>query len=157
MMAVALLMATWWVSEAIPLAATSLLPLALFFSPLWTRIVPNGDRIEDSTIAMMASVLLFLLPAGNGERLLDWEWAAKLPWNVLLLFGGGFSLAAGFERSGFSDWVGAKLTLFESAPLPLFVLAVVTLLIVLTEFASNTASCAFILFTLFLVRPIFGI
>jgi sodium-dependent dicarboxylate transporter 2/3/5 len=112
------------------------------FSPLWTPFVPNGDRIEDSTIAILASVLLFVLPAGNGERLLDWEWAAKLPWNVLLLFGGGFSLAAGLERSGLSSWVGEKLTLFEAAPLPLFILAVVTLLITLTEFASNTAAAA---------------
>jgi sodium-dependent dicarboxylate transporter 2/3/5 len=112
------------------------------FSPLWTKLVPNGDRIEDSTIAILASVLLFMLPAGNGERLLDWEWAVKLPWNVLLLFGGGFSLAAGFERSGLSSWVGEKLTMFESAPLPLFLLAIVALLVVLTEFASNTASAA---------------
>jgi sodium-dependent dicarboxylate transporter 2/3/5 len=112
------------------------------FSPLWTRLVPHGDQVEDSTIAMIASVLLFLLPAGDGERLLDWEWAQKLPWNVLLLFGGGFSLAAGFERSGLSSWVGEELTLFESAPLPVFILVVVTLLVTLTEFASNTATAA---------------
>jgi solute carrier family 13 (sodium-dependent dicarboxylate transporter), member 2/3/5 len=114
------------------------------FAPLWTRWVPNGDKIEDSTIAIAATILLFVLPAGGGtgERILDWAWATKLPWNVLLLFGGGFSLAAGLERSGLSQWVGGQLTLFQGAPLPLFIALVALLLVILTEFASNTASAA---------------
>jgi sodium-dependent dicarboxylate transporter 2/3/5 len=112
------------------------------FRPLWTRLIPSGELVTDSTIAMTAAVLAFLLPAGSGERLLNWQWASKLPWDVLLLFGGGFSLAAGFERSGLSHWVGDQLTHFSQAPLPFFVLSIVLVIIILTEFASNTASTA---------------
>ena len=91
---------------------------------------------------MMATVVLFLTPAGNGERLLNWKWASGLPWDVLLLFGGGFSLAAGFERNGLSAWVGDQLQIFAQLPLPLFIVLVVVLIVTLTEFASNTASTA---------------
>ncbi|HSF16674.1 MAG TPA: DASS family sodium-coupled anion symporter [Vicinamibacteria bacterium] len=112
------------------------------FAPVWTAWIPTGSLVTDSTIAMIAAVSLFALPAGNGERLLDWESASKLPWHVVLLFGGGFSLAAGFERSGLSTWVGEGLIAFEQAPLPIFIVVVVTLLVTLTEFASNTASAA---------------
>jgi sodium-dependent dicarboxylate transporter 2/3/5 len=115
---------------------------AWMFRPLWTRLLPSGELITDSTIAMTAAVAAFLLPAGSGKRLLNWQWASKLPWDVLLLFGGGFSLAAGFERSGLSRWVGDQLTHLSQAPLPLFVLSIVTVIIILTEFASNTASTA---------------
>jgi sodium-dependent dicarboxylate transporter 2/3/5 len=115
---------------------------AWMFRPLWTRWIPSGELITDSTIAMTAAVLAFLLPSGSGERLLDWPWASKLPWDVLLLFGGGFSLASGFNRSGLSQWVGDQLVHFSQAPLPLFILAIVLVIIALTEFASNTASTA---------------
>lgn len=112
------------------------------FRPVWTPWLPTGDLISDSTIAMIATVALFLVPAGNGERLLNWQWASRLPWDVLLLFGGGFSLAAGFSRNGLSAWVGEQLHGFSGAPLPLLILIVVLLLVTLTEFASNVASTA---------------
>jgi sodium-dependent dicarboxylate transporter 2/3/5 len=112
------------------------------FRPLWTAWIPTGSFVTDSTIAMMATIVLFLTPAGNGERLLNWEWASRLPWNVLLLFGGGFSLAAGFERNGLSAWVGSQLQVFAELPLPLFIVIVVVFIVTLTEFASNTASTA---------------
>ncbi len=113
--------------------------------PYWAPYVPNGELIRDSTIAMMATVAMFLVPAGAtvpGERLLNWEWAGKLPWDVLLLFGGGFSLAAGFERNGLSSWVGEQLQFFADYPLPLFLMVIVLTIVVLTEFASNMASTA---------------
>jgi len=112
------------------------------FRPLWTAWIPTGSFVTDSTIAMMATIVLFLTPAGSGERLLNWEWASRLPWNVLLLFGGGFSLAAGFERNGLSAWVGNQLQIFAGLPLPVFIVIVVVLIVTLTEFASNTASTA---------------
>jgi sodium-dependent dicarboxylate transporter 2/3/5 len=112
------------------------------FRPLWTVWIPTGSFVTDSTIAIMATIVLFLTPAGNGERLLNWEWASRLPWNVLLLFGGGFSLAAGFERNGLSAWVGSQLQVFAELPLPLFIVIVVVFIVTLTEFASNTASTA---------------
>ena len=115
---------------------------AWMFRPIWTDWLPHGELVTDSTVAMTAAVLAFLIPVERGERLLNWEWASKLPWDVLVLFGGGFSLATGFESSGLSQWVGEQLTYFSNAPLPVFVLVIVLTLKVLSEFASNTASTA---------------
>jgi sodium-dependent dicarboxylate transporter 2/3/5 len=110
--------------------------------PVWADWLAHGALIADSTTAIACAVALFSIPAGTGERLLDWEWASRIPWDVLLLFGGGFSLAAGFDRSGLASWVGDRLELFHTAPLALFVVVVVFALTLLTEFASNTASAA---------------
>jgi sodium-dependent dicarboxylate transporter 2/3/5 len=110
--------------------------------PVWTDWIPNGTLVTDSTIAMGCALLLFAWPAGRGERLLDWEQAARIPWDALVLFGGGFSLATGFETSGLSAWLGSRLDLIQGAPLPLYLLAIVLALTLLTEFASNTASAA---------------
>lgn len=112
------------------------------FRPYWTAYIPTGNLVSDSTIAMAATVVLFIAPAGNGERLLNWQWASRLPWDVLLLFGGGFSLAAGFERNGLSAWVGEQLQFFAELPLSVFIVIVVLLIVTLTEFASNVASTA---------------
>jgi sodium-dependent dicarboxylate transporter 2/3/5 len=122
--------------------------LAWTFRPVWTAWLSTGDNVADSTIAILATIALFVIPAtpagpdGRAERLLNWEWASRLPWDVLLLFGGGFSLAAGFERNGLSVWVGEQLQFFATLPLPLFIVIVVALIVTLTEFASNTASAA---------------
>lgn len=120
--------------------------LAWTFRPVWTTWIPTGDNVSDSTIAMMATIALFVIPAtsaaGGAERLLNWQWASRLPWEVLLLFGGGFSLAAGFERNGLSAWVGDQLQFFAALPLALFIIIVVVFIVTLTEFASNTASTA---------------
>jgi solute carrier family 13 (sodium-dependent dicarboxylate transporter), member 2/3/5 len=118
---------------------------AWIFRPLWTRLLPFGGLVTDSTIAVAAAVLAFLLPAGRGERLLDWPSASRLPWDVLILFGGGFALAEGFEISGLARWVGDQLALFSGVPLPLFLATIVVLTILLTEFASNTASAAMLI------------
>ena len=115
---------------------------AWIFRPLWINSIPNGSLVTDSTIAMATTVLLFALPAGNGERILDWKWASRLPWDVLLLFGGGFSLANGFQVSGLSLWVGEKLSALAFLPLPVFIIIIVLAIICLTEFASNLASTA---------------
>ena len=112
------------------------------FRPLWTKWLPSGELITDSTVAIAAALLLFLLPTGSGDRVLDWHWASKIPWEVLVLFGGGFALAYGFETSGLSQWVGDSLVSLKEAPLPVFIIAIVILLVILTEFASNTAAAA---------------
>ena len=118
---------------------------AWMFRPVWTRWIPNGNLVTDSTIAIATAVLLFLLPAGNGKQILNWEWASRLPWDVLLLFGGGFSLANGFQVSGLSQWVGEQLGGLSYLPLPLFVVIIVFAIVCLTEFASNLASTAMFL------------
>ena len=113
--------------------------------PVWTAAIPNGGFITDSTIAIAATVLCFLVPAGGraaGERVLNWEWGVKIPWAVLLLFGGGFSLANGLEVSGLSQVLGDRLATASALPTPVFVVLVVLFVILLTELASNLASTA---------------
>jgi len=118
--------------------------LAWMFRPVWTGFLPTGGLITDSTIAMAATVLAFLVPAGNGsgDRILNWEWGVKIPWDVLILIGGGFSLANGLEVSGLSQFLGDRLAGASALPLPLFVIMVVVFIILLTELASNLASTA---------------
>ncbi|MFP6280847.1 SLC13 family permease [Helicobacter pylori] len=100
------------------------------------------DKI-DSVIAMGVSVLLFILPANHqGDRLIDWGVAKKLPWDVLLLFGGGLALSAQFSKTGLSLWIGHLVSSFSHLPI-LFIIVMVTLMVIfLTEITSNTATAA---------------
>ncbi|WP_101004317.1 SLC13 family permease [Helicobacter pylori] len=100
------------------------------------------DKI-DSVIAMGVSVLLFILPANNqGDRLIDWGVAKKLPWDVLLLFGGGLALSTQFSKTGLSLWIGHLVSGFSHLPI-LFIIVMVTLMVIfLTEITSNTATAA---------------
>ncbi len=107
-------------------------------------LFPDPAMVTDATIAMVGALLLFLIPLDlrRGLFVMDWNWAAKLPWGVLVLFGGGLSLAAAFEETGLSFWVGRQVALLENAPLPVLVIAVTTLIVFLTELTSNTATAA---------------
>ena len=107
--------------------------------PLLTRWVPG---LHDAGIAMGAALLLFILPAGDGERrLMDWETAETLPWGVLLLFGGGLSLADAVRTSGLAEAIGGAVGGL-GLPVVAMVLVVVTVIIFLTELTSNTATAA---------------
>jgi sodium-dependent dicarboxylate transporter 2/3/5 len=103
------------------------------------EINPN---INDTTIAIFFGVLLFLIPSKNnkGGRLMNWEDAVKLPWGVLLLFGGGLAIAAGFTSSGLSEWIGNQLTGLQGIGLLFVVFLVSFLVLALTEITSNTAT-----------------
>lgn len=108
----------------------------------WLEPVLPG--LDDTGIAILAGLALFVLPAGTGpgERLLDWASARELPWGVLLLFGGGLALAQAIAGSGLADWLGQRLGALHGLP-PLLVVVVVTALVVfLTELTSNTATAA---------------
>jgi sodium-dependent dicarboxylate transporter 2/3/5 len=100
--------------------------------------------LSDAGIAMLAALVLFVLPSGKpgGRRLLDWTQARETPWGVLVLFGGGLSLAAAVESTGLSAWLGAAVGGLTHWPLPLLMLAMVTAVILLTELTSNTATAA---------------
>ena len=99
---------------------------------------------NNSTIAIGGAILMFLIPAGNGKRdfLLDWETAVKLPWGVLLLFGGGLSLASAIKSTGLAIWLGSAFAGAEALPIIVLIFAIVTLVIFLTEITSNTATTA---------------
>lgn len=100
--------------------------------------------ISDELIAMCVALACFLLPARpkDGVALLDWKSAKELPWDVLLLFGGGLALSAQFTRTGLSVWIGEQAAGLNVLPVVLIVVAVATLVLFLTELTSNTATAA---------------
>ena len=105
--------------------------------------VPN---IDDTIIAIIAAVILFILPSKNGDdKLLSWSDAVKLPWGILLLFGGGMALAKGFDTSGLAIWIGNKMTFFSAIPLLIILLTLITMVNFLTEITSNLATTAMLL------------
>ncbi|TMN21387.1 DASS family sodium-coupled anion symporter [Lentibacillus cibarius] len=101
-----------------------------------------NENINDAIIAMTASIVLFIIPSKNnkGDHLLDWNTAVKLPWGILLLFGGGLAIASGFSQSGLSEWIGSQLNVLENINLFIVLLVVAGMVIFLTEITSNTAT-----------------
>ena len=98
--------------------------------------------VSDSTIAMLASVALFVIPVDwkRGEFVLDWPTAQKIPWGVLVLFGGGLSLARAMDQSGLATWIGSGVAGLSAVPPVVIVAAVGALFVFLTEITSNTAT-----------------
>lgn len=101
-----------------------------------------APSVGDSTIAMLAAMALFLLPVNlkRGEFVLDWKTATRVPWGVLILFGGGLSLARAMDRSGLAEWIGGAVAGLATIPTVLIIASVVALFALLTEFTSNTAT-----------------
>lgn len=102
--------------------------------------------IDDTIIAIGAGIVLFLLPSGKeGGRILIWEDAVKVPWGIIILFGGGMALAKAFGETGLAVWIGEQLTDLENLPLILLVLVLVAAVNFLTEVTSNLATTAMLL------------
>ncbi|WP_103070410.1 SLC13 family permease [Aquimarina sediminis] len=102
--------------------------------------------INDTIIAITAAILLFLLPSREkGKPLMNWESAVKLPWGILLLFGGGLALAAGFKASGLALWIGTQMTLLQGVYLITLLVFIITAVNFLTEITSNTATTSMLL------------
>ncbi|GAF14725.1 LOW QUALITY PROTEIN: sodium-dependent transporter [Bacillus sp. JCM 19045] len=101
--------------------------------------------ISDGMIAIMATMLLFLVPAKAAARILDWSDSKNIPWGVLLLFGGGLAIAAGFQSSGLSSWLGDQLTILDGLHMLLIIGGATLLIMMLTEITSNTATATMIL------------
>lgn len=107
----------------------------------WSDALTYGEYIKDSTIAIGVSLLMFLWPAqGKSGNILEWRDVEKLPLDVLLLFGGGFALSAGFQESGLSAWLGTHLTAVSGLPFPVFILLIAVFTTLLSEFTSNVAT-----------------
>ncbi len=109
--------------------------------PLLEPYVPN---ISDTGIAIFGAVIMFLLPVNfkEGEFVLNWEDAKKLPWEVLILFGGGLSLAAAITGTGLAEWIGMSLSGLDWLPIIVLVMSSLFVIIFLTEVTSNTATAA---------------
>jgi sodium-dependent dicarboxylate transporter 2/3/5 len=116
---------------------------AWILRPLVAKSLP-GVFLHDAVIAMTSALALFCIPvdAHRGVFALNWEWARRLPWGVLVLFGGGLSLAGAIARSGLAGWIGEALSAFGGWPVIALVAVVVVVIIFLTELTSNTATAA---------------
>jgi sodium-dependent dicarboxylate transporter 2/3/5 len=113
---------------------------------LWEGQIMTIPGLSDTMIAIFAAVLLFLIPSVNkGGRILDWNVSKDVPWGILLLFGGGLAIAAGFRESGLADWIGGQLTVLEGINFILIIVLTTTLVLFLTEITSNTATATMIL------------
>ena len=132
-----------------------------FVLPGWSGLFAHPEFLHDSTVAMAMGILLMILPIDglkgrdlNGKReffVLDWKTVQeKIPWGILLLFGGGFALAGGFGATGVDTWIGGKLTGIAGWPLWCVVLSICLAITFLTELTSNTATTTMIL-------PILGV
>lgn len=110
---------------------------------VWIGTNPVGALLDDGTVSIAMALLLFIIPASKqtGGRLLDWDDAVKVPWGILLLFGGGLAIAKGFTTSGLSDFIAVQLqaVLGDANPL-VIVISTVTFITSLTEVSSNTAT-----------------
>ena len=111
--------------------------------PFWIQL-PGLSALDDTGIAIAGAIAMFVIPSGdkNDPVLLRWEYAERLPWGVILLFGGGLTLANAFVVSGLAEWIGTTLQVIGTLPLLLVILAVSALIIFLTELTSNTATVA---------------
>lgn len=119
----------------------------VFGRPVFGALGYPPNFLSDSTVAMFAAVLVWLVPAGGGQGpLLRWTDSAHTPWPILLLFGGGLALANAFEDTGLSAWLGSVLAdVTAGLPFPLVMLVVVVLIAALSEVASNVATATLML------------
>ncbi|MEL7122250.1 MAG: DASS family sodium-coupled anion symporter [Bacteroidota bacterium] len=103
--------------------------------------------IDDTIIAMLGGIALFLVPAAKDKKraILNWSEAVNLPWGILLLFGGGLALATGFRSSGLAEWIGSQLTLLSGVYLIILLFVLVAAVNFLTEITSNLATTAMLL------------
>lgn len=128
--------AEWW--AAIVCSATA---ISWIFQPLLEKVVP---AMSDATIAMTGGLLLLVVPIHPREHrfVIGWNDVEKLPWGVLILFGGGLSLATGIETTGLAGWIGVALGRIGHVPAPLLIFIVTAVILFLGEIMSNTATAA---------------
>lgn len=128
------------------------------FRPLLAP-VPVLGALSDPGIGILCGLALFVVPAGGnhkGVRLLDWDSAQKIPWGILLLFGGGLSLASGISTTDLDTWLGDMLQGARAVPPFIFVIFVAGVILLLTEIASNTATVAALLPVLSVLASVAG-
>lgn len=116
-----------------------------FVLPGWSSLLGLGDFVHDSTVSIGAAMLLFILPANKTTRLLDWKAASQVPWGVVIIVGGGYAIAAGFQNTGLADWLGNHLAFISTLPFLLVLILIMAFVIIFTEFNSNTATANIVL------------
>jgi sodium-dependent dicarboxylate transporter 2/3/5 len=117
--------------------------------PGWSRFLPHPEMIDDGTIAITMASVLFFIPVRDrsrgDRRVMGPDVIPRLPWNIVLLFGGGFALAAGFQRTGLAQIIGERFEALGSMPPFVMILLVCLMITFLTELTSNTATTEMIL------------
>ncbi len=132
-----------WVFVGLALSWISRKPLdiGLLTIPGWSQLFPEPAYIGDGTAAIAWATLLFILPAKqHSNHIMNWDTARKLPWRIVLLFGGGFALAGAITVSGLSLWIGDKMQGLSVLPPIVMTGSVSTIMTFLTELTSNTAT-----------------
>ncbi len=125
------------------------LQVGLFTVPGWSRLLPYSEMLDDGTVAITMASLLFFIPTKNrtkgDRRIMGPDVIPRLPWDIVLLFGGGFVLAAGFQRTGLAEIIGNQFQALATLPTFALILLVCLMLTFLTELTSNTATTEMIL------------
>ena len=136
-----------FVSLAILWLTRNGLALGTFEVPGWSALLKTPKYINDGTVAVAMAIILYFIPSKSKEssRVMDWNTTSRLPWNIVLLFGGGFALAGAFKESGLSVWVGDQLSGASAFPPILVILAICLTVTFLTELTSNTATIEMLL------------
>ena len=120
-----------------------------------TPFIPNFD---DSMIAITSAIVLFIIPSKNhNEPLLQWKEAVKIPWGILILFGGGLSIANGFQITEMDVWIGTQLSSISITQAVVVVLMVITAVNFITEISSNMATTAMLLPVMIPLAQLVGI
>ena len=138
---------TIFISTAILWMTRSALNIGDFHFPGWASLLKYPKYINDGTVAITMSLFLFLIPSkqNKGKVLMDWETVKKMPWGIILLFGGGFALASGFKESGLSGFLGNEMQALKELHPLIIIFTVSTIMIFLTELTSNSSSTTMIL------------
>ncbi len=131
----------WSLPEKRLVPVVAIVMLGWLLLPQIKTIFPDG-ALHDGSIAILGGLLLFMLPDGTGRKLLNWDEADRAPWGVIMMFGGGLALAAGIIESGLADWLGLMLEPLKTVPVIIIAIALVALVILVTEFASNVATAS---------------
>ncbi|GAA4268986.1 SLC13 family permease [Hyunsoonleella aestuarii] len=117
-----------------------------FVIPGWSSVLGIKDYVHDSTVAIISALLLFAIPSGIASQpnkpktLLDWRSAAQVPWGVVMIVGGGYAIADSFNHTGLATYLGSILSFIGEYPMIIILLAVIFLMIFITEINSNTAT-----------------
>ncbi|MHA2787819.1 SLC13 family permease [Corynebacterium sp. S7] len=137
-------MGKWTLPQIIATIIFVAAALTWVFLPLAMDWFDWDFAYDDAIVGIIAGLLMFLIPADRktGVRILDWKTANEIPWDVLLLFGGGLSLSGMFTKTGLSLWIGEQAKALSVLPTFLLIGAVALLVLILTEFTSNTATAA---------------
>jgi sodium-dependent dicarboxylate transporter 2/3/5 len=150
-------------AEKLTLAIFIMTAGAWIFRPLLNAVHFGGVApfagLTDSGIAVIAALLLFVTPVdiSAGKFLIDWQTAVKLPWGLLILFGGGLSLAAALDNTGFSEFLGSLALVLSQLPTWVIVMFIIGMMIFLTEMTSNTATTATLIPVLYAVAVGLGV